>query len=522
MTRRLDDTGRRRWNAVAAVMVAALAALVVETIVGIGPGDAALVGRFADDVVVVLAAVLCLLRALDEPRGRRTPWLLFSGALAAWSLGTIHQSVVLWGEPHTGATVGDLGWLALYPLAGLAFLALARAQLGRLDARLAIDVLIGASALIAFLAGDLRANLASSDHATAAWASVSYTVGDLVLVAVSVAIGSATRWHFDRLWLVLLAGLMVTVVGDFLYSHDNAMGGVDATVVAAVWSAGAALIGLASGVPVPPERHERRLPGAIGLPIVLAFGALGIVVYSSVAPVDPLSVLLAAASLCAALVRLALTHRDNSVLLEEADERAHVDSLTGLGNRRSLSRDFTVLAASLEPGSRLQLSLFDLDGFKGYNDRHGHLAGDELLARVSARMRAAVAGAGRCYRLGGDEFCLLVSVDEVAETIADEAAAALSEHEVRCSFGSVTMGRETTLTDALRAADERMYADKRARRGPSGSRLVVTYLDSSGDRRAAENRGRPLPPLVAPTDEKAPAGGRDDSAAGEGVTRTSP
>ncbi len=84
MTRRLDHTGRRRWNAVAAAMVAALGALVAETIVGMGPGGAATVGHFADDIVVVLAAVLCLLRALDEPRGRRAPWLLFAGALAAW------------------------------------------------------------------------------------------------------------------------------------------------------------------------------------------------------------------------------------------------------------------------------------------------------------------------------------------------------------------------------------------------------------------------------------------------------
>lgn len=508
-------------------MIAALAALVAETIVGNGPGGTDVVGRFADDVVTVLAAVLCLLRALDETRGRRAPWLLFSGALTAWSFGTIHQSVVVGQTSPSGATIGELGWLALYPLAGLGFLSLARAQLGRLDARLGIDVLIGACALIAFLAGDLRAHLTSSAPATAAWASVSYTVGDLILVAVAVAIGGATGWRLERLWLVLLAGLMVTVAGDFLYSHDVAMGGVDTpAVIAVVWSVGAALIGLASGIPVPPERPDRRLAGAIGLPIVLAFGALGIVVHSSVAPVDPLSVLFAAASLCAALVRLAVTHNENSVLLEEADERAHVDSLTGLGNRRSLSRDVDVLFASLEPGARLQLTLFDLDGFKAYNDRHGHLAGDELLARLSQRMRAAVAGAGHCYRLGGDEFCLLAPLDEVTATVADEAgptlpgeaAAALSDPEVTCSFGSVTMARDTPLTDALRAADERMYTDKRARRA-ADSRLVVPHLDSPGDRRATEHRRAPLSPLAFAEDAAAGAAFRNEAMAGRGVTR---
>ena len=54
------------------------------------------------------------------------------------------------------------------------------------------------------------------------------------------------------------------------------------------------------------------------------------------------------------------------------------------------------------------LILFDLDGFKDYNDTFGHPAGDGLLARLGLRLADAVRGHGRAYRLGGDEFCVLV------------------------------------------------------------------------------------------------------------------
>ena len=54
------------------------------------------------------------------------------------------------------------------------------------------------------------------------------------------------------------------------------------------------------------------------------------------------------------------------------------------------------------------LGLFDLDGFKRYNDTFGHPAGDALLRRLGSQLQAAVEPVGRAYRMGGDEFCILV------------------------------------------------------------------------------------------------------------------
>ena len=77
-------------------------------------------------------------------------------------------------------------------------------------------------------------------------------------------------------------------------------------------------------------------------------------------------------------------------------------------------------------GSPAMLVLFDLNGFKNYNDTFGHLAGDALLKRLSSRLELAVAPMASVYRLGGDEFCVLADAAG-AEEIERAAHAALRE-----------------------------------------------------------------------------------------------
>ena len=63
------------------------------------------------------------------------------------------------------------------------------------------------------------------------------------------------------------------------------------------------------------------------------------------------------------------------------------------------------------PERPLLLALFDLDGFKAYNDSFGHPVGDALLVRLGSNLSAAISAVGRAYRMGGDEFCVLATVD---------------------------------------------------------------------------------------------------------------
>ena len=82
--------------------------------------------------------------------------------------------------------------------------------------------------------------------------------------------------------------------------------------------------------------------------------------------------------------------------------------MTQLGNRRLLAGDLRAKLAASTDSEPSVLMLFDLDGFKRYNDTFGHMAGDALLARLGTKLATAVEPHGRAYRLGGDEFCVLL------------------------------------------------------------------------------------------------------------------
>jgi diguanylate cyclase (GGDEF)-like protein len=128
------------------------------------------------------------------------------------------------------------------------------------------------------------------------------------------------------------------------------------------------------------------------------------------------------------------------------------------------------------------LVMFDLDGFKGYNDTFGHPAGDALLVRLGRRLEQAVVGCGSAYRLGGDEFCALLRHDpERVGDDVDRAVAALHERgegfEVASSHGTVILPAEAgDPARALQLADQRLYAQKGVRRRQSTTQQVRDVL----------------------------------------------
>ncbi len=153
---------------------------------------------------------------------------------------------------------------------------------------------------------------------------------------------------------------------------------------------------------------------------------------------------------------------------------AHHDPLTGLPNRRRLGED-------LAGGSPVAIGfcLVDLDGFKAINDRLGHAVGDQLLVAAAARISSALAGVGTVYRVGGDEFAVLVpppfrpgdaaqlvhrALSTPVELPAEGGAGA---HAVRigASVGATTTAEVGPSVEALiGAADAGLYRSKDARR----------------------------------------------------------
>ncbi len=117
--------------------------------------------------------------------------------------------------------------------------------------------------------------------------------------------------------------------------------------------------------------------------------------------------------------------RERVVAEQRIRHLAHHDALTGLPNRLAfLERMQARMAAAGESGQRLALLFIDLDHFKRINDSLGHLAGDELLRSVAARISAMLRSADSVARLGGDEFLVLLG-DDPDEAAVREAAARL-------------------------------------------------------------------------------------------------
>jgi diguanylate cyclase (GGDEF)-like protein len=170
---------------------------------------------------------------------------------------------------------------------------------------------------------------------------------------------------------------------------------------------------------------------------------------------------------------------------------ANTDSLTGLGNRRRLSVKLQEAIPEANTEQPVLLAMYDLDGFKLYNDTYGHPAGDALLVRLSHRLSKTLDGIADAYRMGGDEFCVVAQLTEPGDGfhVAAQAADALHEHgegfTVSASYGAVLLPTETSdPTEALRMADQRMYARKSSSRLSAPRQTTDVLLQMTTERNA--------------------------------------
>jgi diguanylate cyclase (GGDEF)-like protein len=163
--------------------------------------------------------------------------------------------------------------------------------------------------------------------------------------------------------------------------------------------------------------------------------------------------------------------------LAEAEDLADRDVLTPLLNRRAFVRELSRnLSFTQRYGTPASLIYFDLDGFKGVNDRLGHAAGDEALRAVAERLLAHVRDSDVAGRIGGDEFgIILVQADEASALAKAEQLAAAVEAQpvqsgdwmspVHISFGVAQLDPAKSAEDILAEADAAMFAAKRAKQG---------------------------------------------------------
>jgi diguanylate cyclase (GGDEF)-like protein len=439
-----------------------------------------LFSRFAHDVVLVAASLVCLARVFSVRGPERLAWALIGAGVLAWSFGEIYYTAVLWTNPAPPIpSPADAGYLLFPPLVVAGALVLLKARNRGVPRRLWVDGLaaaLGVAAVSAAIVFETALEYAEGAPLAVA-TSLAYPLVDLVLLGIAAGALAGTGWRLDRTWMLLALGVATFWLADSMYLVRVNQGVYEAGGwFDAGWWAGLTLIAAAAWQK-PPARITRPADESVRvIAVPLTFGAigLGLLVYGAIADVNLLAVGLAAASLVAVMARATLTFGENVAMLRTSRGEALTDALTGLGNRRALTRALEELVPEASPDQPLVLALFDLDGFKQYNDTFGHPAGDALLVRLGSNLSAFLHGRGRAYRMGGDEFCAVFrTAGEPHAATVRGAAAALSEQgdgfAITSSHGAIVLPVEAhEPVEALRIADQRMYANKHAGRTSAG------------------------------------------------------
>ena len=489
----------RRAQRLLIVLTALLALIAVEYTFAVSSSLRELIEVALYNNVVLAAGAACILRAVVEPRDR-IAWAAMGTAVAAWGIGnTIWTFTVadLTDPPYP--SVADIGFLAFYPPAYVALVLLLRSRVRELRSSLWLDGVISGLAVgavgTAVVFPAILGALDGASHAAVA-TNIAYPLLDLTLMGMVVWALAMTGWHPGRTWGLVSAGLLVFSVSDCLYLYETAVGSYsNGSPTDLGWIGGCVLLAWAAWQPRTAEQ-KRVIEGWPLLLAPVAFGLAGLAVLLSdqAESVQPFALALASASILGVIARMAITSAENMRMLQRSREEAHTDILTGLGNRRRLLAD---LEGQLVPGhSRITLALFDLNGFKQYNDAFGHPAGDALLGRLGGNLARFVTRRGEAYRMGGDEFCVVFeSGDDPPDFVIAGAERALREHgdgfEISASCGVVTLPDDADdVTEALGLADQRMYAQKKAGRLTSEERSTTALLSAIA--------GRPSTPSEQP------------------------
>ncbi len=180
---------------------------------------------------------------------------------------------------------------------------------------------------------------------------------------------------------------------------------------------------------------------------------------------------------------LRLAKEELQAAFEHEQQLARIDALTGVNNRRYLYKlaehEFDVAMRYQQP---LSVIMFDLDHFKNINDAFGHAIGDRMLERVAQVARAQLRDADLIGRYGGEEFVVLLPVTNAQQAylLAERIRAGAAEIRIETGDGSsatatLSIGiaealrapQDKSVEDAIRRADEAMYAAKKAGRNRS-------------------------------------------------------
>jgi two-component system cell cycle response regulator len=470
-------------GALAALVFLALATLTAHTLFGFGtPRFSYFIEEWVYDFITLTAAVVTLGRAALRQE-QRIAWALLGIGLLFWAAGDLYWTVALrdLADPPF-PSLDDALYLAGYPFVLAGLVAFVRSRVGRIRAVVWADVAMGAFCVAAIgsalLLDFVLANETGTPFEIAV--AVAYPALDLIILAVVAGAVALTGWRPGRSLTLIAAGIACAGLADSVYTYQTLAGTYDVSDWNNfLWPLATVLIAVGAVQPAAAHRETEPPAGwrAFASPTVFALAVLSLVVLERQDVNQPVVAAFTIATLVALMIRVALAFHENHRLVRELE----TDSLTGLLNRGKLLYDLDRLLNADDPAPHV-LAIFDLDGFKAYNDSFGHPAGDALLFRLGRQLAAAVGNQGHAYRMGGDEFAVVIpGRSSGARGTVEAGVAALTDRgegfQVTCSCGVAELPSEAGNRDAaVQLADQRMYADKDSRRQSAGGEVEAVLV----------------------------------------------
>jgi diguanylate cyclase len=494
-SRRLRRTMLRVVDRGAGTALIGIAVLLVAAMVH-GLGSAGF--QAADDLAQMAAAGCAAAAAYSTgicSSGRlRWSWISTGTGCFMWALGEAAWCYyeLLAGRETPFPSLADAGFL-LFPVGVVIGLWLfPTTATGRLQ--WALDALIAATALLTVSWATVLhtvAESASGSSALALLVSLSYPVGDVVVIAM-VVLTVVKRSAYTRTLTLLGLGTAAMAVADSGFVYLTSAGRYSTgDPIDAGWISAFLLI-MVAAVTAPRGRAshatvvERRPHGLSFLPyvpVVLATLTVCLQTARGTSP-DAVELLLLAVAVALLLLRQYATVLENRRLVvavasreKQLEQQAFHDQLTGLANRHLFAdRVREALDRHSVDGRTFAVLFCDLDDFKGVNDSLGHVAGDQLLVQVAERLAGQLRPGDTLARLGGDEFAVLVQEGDDPAAVGRRLVDNLQEPfyvdgvrvDARLSVGVTIVEPGMTppsLGSLLSQADVAMYAAKRAGKG---------------------------------------------------------
>ncbi|SFO38763.1 diguanylate cyclase (GGDEF) domain-containing protein [Geodermatophilus obscurus] len=450
--------------------------------------------RDAGYLLAVTGALVSLAVTAAGARGPdRLPWVFLAAGVAALFVGEVlwtWYDLVLGVDPFP--SLADAAYLAAYPLLATALALWARRSAPAersasvLDAGI-ITVAAGLLAWVALISPTVSdGELGLLEQAV----SVAYPVADLALLVLTVQLLLLPGQRPAATHLVT-AGMLTMFTGDALYAVTSLTGTTPGPLGDLPFLLSYLLLG---AVGLHPSRYSSEDTGAGG---ASTLRWLRLVVLTAASLLAPLTLAVqdltgavvdgVAIAACSAVLTLLVVLRMSGLVRQVQTqaralaEAARTDALTGAANRRAWDE---TLAATTSRGGAVFVVMLDLDHFKAYNDRHGHLGGDALLRSAAAAWRAELRATDLLARYGGEEFGVLLTGCDLRDAVAtaDRLRAAMPDG-VTCSTGVAAWHPRETPAQLLGRADAALYAAKAAGRdrtvvaGPPSAPPLATVSD---------------------------------------------